>query len=152
MFKKTYTTFDLIKYGIPLDPNLLEKFSTTNKFAEAVYKMIKNPSSEAEDELYKFLGDNFTEGIGTHHDPEINTVEFKNEGVSLYIDDPTFKWEYMGVEEDDDWYFELGTDRYHHYHGDHCEEFDSEEILYVGHYMSQDTQNNLNKFGRNDLV
>ena len=146
MFKKTYTTFDLIKYGIPLDPNLLEKFSTTNEFAEAVYRMIDYPSSEKEDELYKFLGDKFTEATAhAHNNPLINTVEFKNEGVSLYIDDSNFKWEYMGVNDDDDWYFELGAGRYNHYPGDNCEEFDSEEILYVGGYMNQDTKNNLNK-------
>ena len=146
MFKKTYTTFDLIKYGIPLDPNLLEKFSTTNEFAEAVYRMIDYPNDEKEEELSEFLGDKFTEAsVHAHNNSLVNTVEFKNEGVSLYIDDPTFKWEYMGVHDDDDWYFELGSGRYNHYAGDHCEEFDEEEIQYIGHHMNQDTKNNFNK-------
>ena len=149
MFKKTYTTFDFIKYGVPLDPNILEKFSKTNEFAEAVYKMIKIPTQEAEDELYKFLGDKFTEP-SNHYSrrQQVDTIEFNNEGVSLYLDDSTFKEQYMDVGEDDDWYFELGAGRYHNYPGDNCEEFDSEEILYVGHYMNQDTTNNLNKLAQ----
>ena len=51
---------------VKLDPNILEEFSKTNKFSEAVYNMIKAPSDENEDKLDEFMGDNLELGGNSH--------------------------------------------------------------------------------------
>ena len=151
MFLQNYTTFDLMKYGVELDPNLLEDFSKTNKFAEAVYRMIYYPNDEKEEELSEFMGEKFELDEDQRYGVFANTISFNNDGVSLYIPDKTFKWKYMNVDEDDEWYFDMGSERY--YNDDHCEEMDPEELQYIGYHINNDNQGKLNKlitlFGKN---
>ena len=139
MFRQTYTTFDKMKYGVKLGDTILEDFADTNKFSEAVYNMIKNPSTESEEKLEEFLGDNLTTGSGhaTWDSPLINTVIFQNDGVSIYYEDSEFKEKIMGVYDDDDWFFDMGTDRYY---DDHCEEMDDEELQYIDYHMSPESK------------
>jgi len=156
MFRQNYSTFDLMKYGVKLDPNLLEDYSKTNKFAEAVYRMIYYPNSEKEEELStdEFMGGKFTDvdehGIYLGY-AKANTISFNDDGVSLYLPDGIFKEKYMGVYEADEWYFDIGANRYH---GDsNCEEMDSEELQYVGYHINADNKGKLNNlitlFGKN---
>ena len=93
MFLQKYTTFDLMKYGVELDPNLLEDYSKTNKFAEAVYRMIYYPNNEKEEELSEFMGDKFELDNDKRYGAFANTIQFTdNDGVSLYIpEDSIFK-------------------------------------------------------------
>lgn len=143
MFQQTYTTFDKMKYGVKLEDTILEDFAETNEFSTAVYNMIINPSTEGEEILGEFLGDNLTTGSGhaAWDSPLINTVLFGNDGVSIYYEDEDFKEKIMGVNEDDDWYFDFGTQRYH---DDHCEDMDDEELNYVDYHMMPEAKAKLN--------
>ena len=146
MFRQEYSTFDLMKYGVKLDPNLLEDYSKTNKFAEAVYRMTEYPNDEKKEELSEFLGDKFREGY-----PAANTISFNDDEVSLYIPDDIFKEKYMGVDEDDAWYFDIGANRY--WGSPDCEEMDSQELQYIGYHMNADNKEKLDNlitlFGKN---
>ena len=140
MFQQTYTTFDKMKYGVKLEDTILEDFADTNKFSEAVYNMIKNPSSENEDKLIEFIGNNLIDGNPYIDTPLINTVLFGNHGVSIYYEEAEFKEKIMGVYDDDDWFFDMGTDRYY---DDHCEEMDEEELQYVDYHMLPESKTKL---------
>jgi len=151
MFQQKYSTFDLMKYGVELDPNLLEKYSKTNKFAEAVYRMIYYPNDEKEEELSEFLGDKFELDTDQRYGAFANTISFNKEGVSLYLPDDIFKWKYMNVDDDDEWYFDIGAERY--WDGDHCEEMDADELQYIGYHINAENKEKLNNlvtlFGKN---
>ena len=142
MFLQEYSTFDLMKYGIKLDPNILEDFSKTNKFAEVVYRMIQTPSSEIEEELStdEFMGDKFEPDNNQRYGAFINTVQFTENGVSLYYEDSIFKEKIMGVYDDDEWYFDMASDRYY---DDHCEEIEDEELQYVGYHTNAENREKL---------
>jgi len=144
MFRQTYTTFDKMKYGVELGPTILEDFRNTNEFSKSVYNMIKNPGIENEEKLTEFLGSDLTDGsgYGTIHSPLINTVLFSNDGVSIYYEDSHFKEKIMGVYDDDEWYFDIGAERY--YDNDHCEEMDEEELQYVDYHMMPESKAKLN--------
>ena len=151
MFRQEYSTFDLMKYGIELDPNLLEDYSKTNKFAEAVYRMTDYPNDEKEEELSEFLGDKFELDNDQRYGAFANTISFNDDGVSLYIPDDIFKEKYMGVDEDDGWYFDIGANRY--WGSPDCEEMDSEELQFVGYHINADNKGKLDNlitlFGKN---
>jgi len=143
MFHQTYTTFELMKYGVKLNPNILEDYSKTNKFAELVYKMIKNPSVEIQEELENggFFGDELD--VRHEYSPPDNSVVFGDEGLSIYYADGVFKEEIMGVDQDDEWVFDMGTDRYNH--EDHCEEMDEDELQYIGYHINSENGGRLNE-------
>lgn len=140
MFNQTYTTFDKMKYGVELDSTILEDLKDTNEFSKLVYDMIKNPNPATEEKFEKFLT-GMTYLIDDYN-PVVQSVYFGDKGVSIYYDESIFKEKIMGVDEDDDWYFELATDRY--YYNDHCEEMDDEELNYIHYHLTPETTQKLN--------
>ena len=140
MFQQTYTTFDKMKYGVELDSTILEDLRDTNEFSKLVYDMIKNPNPVTEEKLKEFLSD--MTYLENDYNPVVQSVYFGNKGVSIYYDESIFKEKIMGVDEDDDWYFELATDRY--YYNDHCEEMDDEELNYIHYHLTPETTQKLN--------
>jgi len=141
MFNKTYTVFDKIKYGVKLPPTILEDLKDTNEFSKLVYDMIKNPNPATEEKLKEFLGG--MTYIENDYNPVVQSVYFGDKGVSIYYDDSIFKENIMGVDQDDDWYFEIATDKY--YNTDHCEELDDEELNYIGYHITPETEKKLDE-------
>ena len=141
MFNKTYTIFDKMKYGVKLPSTILEDLKDTNEFSKLVYDMIKNPNPATEEKLKEFLGG--MSYLENEYNPLVQSVYFGDKGVSIYYDESIFKENIMGVDQDDDWYFELATDRY--YSTDHCEELDDEELNYIGYHITPETEKKLDE-------
>ena len=137
LFNQSYTLVDKIKYKMPIPEEDIKKYAKTNKFAAMVYGIIKNPDDKSRkaDLEEDFAGDLTILTSVDMDSPVLNSIFAGDEYLSIYLDDSDFKANWMGVDQDDDWYFDLASDRY--YDDRHCEELEMDEIGYIHSYISE---------------
>jgi hypothetical protein len=158
LFNQSYTMLDKLRYDVDVPEEELEKFYKTNSekfevhnkgvkgeenhFLDLVYKIIKNPNLDGiKGQLEEKYGEDFTI-LSPDDEPVINSIIAEKDHLSIYLMNDDFKSDWMNIGEDDDWYFDLATDRY--YSEDHCEDLEEDEISYIGNYMDEGNIEKLN--------
>ena len=134
MFELEYSIIDRIKYDMPISDEVLEKYSHENAFANAVYKIIKDPSEENISNLTEFMGEIYQHD-DSHYTVE-NTISLEKGGIRIYIDEDDLKEHYLGLDDDDNWYWSI-VER--NYYDNYCEELDyTEERNYLHNYITDE--------------
>lgn len=140
-FNLSYTPNDLIKFGMPIGDDLLKDYSSTNDFAQAVYKIIKEGNRltnlQQFDILEPYLGDvaQFYDEYGSNRDTGFFFgVEVEENGVELIFSEETYENEILNLGEDgDEWYYSMamGSGTYH----DH-DYLEDEELDYLCNFLN----------------
>tara|TARA_R100000664_G_C2759772_1_gene149922 strand:- start:1958 stop:4681 length:2724 start_codon:yes stop_codon:yes gene_type:complete len=125
-FNTKYNARERIKYNMPFTPEELSTFYETNPFSQALYDTMEGKTGV---NLAGYVGDDFDiltrQSWGVDETPQI---EYDDEVVTLSIPTDMFLDDYVEIDEDDKYWFEIGMGEGYY---DGYEEVDDDELNYM---------------------
>ena len=135
LFKVEFDASDRLRYNMELSDDEVKSLSTTNKFAETIYKIMRGEIDD--EEVYEYMGDDIEIIDSMNRSGE--RVEVDVNGITLFIDDEIFKYNYLMMDEHDGHYLDMAMSDGNYQN----EEQDEDELNYMGCWFSEETYNKL---------
>tara|TARA_R110002020_G_scaffold13043_2_gene47187 strand:- start:17224 stop:19683 length:2460 start_codon:yes stop_codon:yes gene_type:complete len=145
-FNLNYTPNDLLKYGMSLSNEKLIEYSKTNKFAQTVFKIIKEnknnlTTEKIENTLQPYLGEKVKYASDWLETDEM-LLEVFSDGVIWRMGEEVYENDILNVgDEGDGWYYNLAM------HGgtmDH-DYLEDEELDYLSNHLNDTVINRLSQ-------
>ena len=138
LLKLKYTPKQRIQFDMPYTEKELIGYARKNQFAKAVYDIVKmGATTSSINKLDNFLGDYVVlEGDSKQYSDsgKFESIEYSEEGINLFTPDDLYRERYLNIDDDSSWVFNAAM-----YDYSDCEEMETDELQYIDHYMTKQT-------------